>query len=250
MTGRVWGGDQRGPGRHNLFDVTALGAQLALQDHPGLATVDEYLAGQDGYIPRTETPAEMAARLGIPAPLVPRERARAVSLGNAALGVVNPPSTRIRRCGEGAQFAGDLRTGDKPDPLREALGAEYFEPEPELENPKPEVHRGQAKPVSIGELARRLERKADSIRNWIDQGIIPDAPLRSPGKATFTGGLGIATTSAKRLWPAAEADELVRIAAQERILSKPRQPIGSTNFSQRAWDARTKQQMRDDEGAK
>ena len=58
--------------------------------------------------------------------------------------------------------------------------------------------------------------------------------------------LGIATTSAKQQWPAAEAAELVRIAAEEHILSRPGQPISSTNFSVRAWEARTAQQMRDE----
>jgi hypothetical protein len=48
---------------------------------------------------------------------------------------------------------------------------------------------------------------------------------------------------------AAEAAELVKIAAQEHILTKPRRPISTTNFSLRAWQSRTRQQTRDDREA-
>jgi hypothetical protein len=30
--------------------------------------------------------------------------------------------------------------------------------------------------VGIAELAAMLERKTDAIRNWIEHGVIPDAP--------------------------------------------------------------------------
>jgi hypothetical protein len=70
--------------------------------------------------------------------------------------------------------------------------------------------------VRIAELAAMLERKTDSIRN------------------------------SRRLWPAAEAAELVKIAAQEHILSKPRRPISTSDFSLGAWEARTTQQTWDD----
>ena len=49
-----------------------------------------------------------------------------------------------------------------------------------------------------------------------------------------------------RAWPAAEAEAIVAAARRERILSKPRRPISETNFSLRAWEARTAQQMRGD----
>jgi hypothetical protein len=77
----------------------------------------------------------------------------------------------------------------------------------------------------------------------------PRRPHRTAGKA-YTSGLGATTTTSRRLWPAAEADELVKIAAQEHILSKPRRPIVATNFSLRAWQARTtRQPTRDDREA-
>jgi hypothetical protein len=43
--------------------------------------------------------------------------------------------------------------------------------------------------VKITELARSLERKTDSIRNWIEQGVIPPAPVRLVGnvRARRTG---------------------------------------------------------------
>jgi hypothetical protein len=99
--------------------------------------------------------------------------------------------------------------------------------------------------VGIAELAAMLERKTDSIRNWIENGVVPDAPQRTAGKQ-YTSGLGTTTTTSRRLWPAAEAAELVKIAAQEHILSKPRRPISTTDFSLRAWEARTRQQTWDD----
>jgi len=40
-----------------------------------------------------------------------------------------------------------------------------------------------------------------------------------------------------------------KIAAQEQILTKPRPPISTTNLSLRAWQARTRQQTRDDREA-
>jgi hypothetical protein len=65
----------------------------------------------------------------------------------------------------------------------------------------------------------------------------------------YTDGLGTTTTTSRRLWPAAEAAELVKIAAQEHILTKPRRQISTTNFSLRAWQARSRQQTRDNREA-
>jgi hypothetical protein len=224
-----------GPGRHNLSDVPQPRPQLDLPDHPRSAELDECLAGEDGSIPHTIMPPR------------PRDRELGVlDLGHSAPGTINaPPRQVIRRCGPGAELTGIVRRKrDKLDPLREAFGAEYFDaPEPELEAPAAIADPG-AKPVDITELARRLERKPNSIHKWIKSGTIPDSPIRTPGK-TSTSGLGITTTSSRRLWSAAEADELVKIAAQEHIIGTPRRPIGETNFSMRAWDARRKQQARE-----
>ena len=83
--------------------------------------------------------------------------------------------------------------------------------------------------VKITELGRSLERKTGSIRNCIEQGTIPPAPVRLAGNV--------------RAWPVAEANAIIAAARGERILSKPRRPISETNFSLLAWEARTAQQM-------
>jgi len=76
----------------------------------------------------------------------------------------------------------------------------------------------------------RKPRKTDSIRNCIEQGIIPPAPVRLAGNV--------------RAWPVAEASAIIAAARGERILSKPRRPISETNFSPLfAWEARTARQM-------
>jgi hypothetical protein len=82
-----------------------------------------------------------------------------------------------------------------------------------------------------------MDRGVDAIRNWIELGVIPPAPIRLAGNV--------------RAWPAAEAEAkaIVAAARRERILSKPRRPISETNFSLRAWEARTAQQMRGDREA-
>jgi hypothetical protein len=86
--------------------------------------------------------------------------------------------------------------------------------------------------VKITGLARSLERETHSIRNCIEQGTIPPAPVRLAGNV--------------RAWPVAEANAIIAAARGERILSKPRRPISETNFSLLAWEARTAQQMRGD----
>jgi hypothetical protein len=73
VIGVVWGGDQRGPGRHNLYGVPPPRPQVSLADHPRLADLDGWLGGDDA--PRTIPPAP-----------VPRDRAARVRLGKAAPG--------------------------------------------------------------------------------------------------------------------------------------------------------------------
>ena len=144
--------------------------QLDLTKHPRSAELDQCLAGN---APRTIYPPVPPAReLGVP------------DLGACPGWVVNPPRQMIRRCGPGAQLTHVRRKREQLDPLHEMLGAEYFdepEPEPELES-VPAVATA-AETVGIGELAAMLEGKADAIRNWIEKGIIPDAPLRSARRA-------------------------------------------------------------------
>ena len=86
-----------------------------------------------------------------------------------------------------------------------------------LENAKPTVAADRGAVVKIIELARSLERKTGSIRNYIEQGTIPPALVQLVGNV--------------RAWPVAEANAIIAAARGERILSKPRRPISETNFS-------------------
>jgi hypothetical protein len=134
-----------------------------------------------------------------------------------------------------SRHRGDLRREDGQDALHEQLGG-FLDPvdEEQLKAAMPAAAVDGAV-VRIGELAKRLERKTDAIRNWIELGIIPPAPVRLAGNV--------------RAWPAAEANAIITAARRERIPSKPRRPISETNFSLRAWEARTAQQMRGDREA-
>ena len=142
----------------------------------------------------------------------------------------------MQQCGERTwcqlpQYVDGRRDDDRQlDALHEQLG-DYLD-EPELDEAKPAVTEPPGAVVKIDRLAAMLERKADSIRNWIEHGTIPPAPIRVAGNV--------------RAWPAAEAAAIVTAARREHILSKPRRPISETNFSVRAWEARTAQQLRDD----
>jgi hypothetical protein len=72
----------------------------------------------------------------------------------------------------------------------------------------------------------------DAIRNWIELGVIPPAPIR------LKRGV--------RAWPAAEADAIVAAARHEGIIGTGTGTrLGETNFSLRAWEARTRQQQRE-----
>lgn len=124
-----------------------------------------------------------------------------------------------------------VRKREQLDPARVALGAEYFDDDHELES-APAAIADDGAVVKIGELAKRLDRKTDAIRNWIELEIIPPAPIR------LKRGV--------RAWPAAEADAIVAAARREKIIGTGTATrLGETNFSQLAWEARTQQQMRE-----
>jgi predicted DNA-binding transcriptional regulator AlpA len=189
-------------------------------DYPGLASIDDWLHGAD-------TPRTIAA-----APRPRDHTEKHVRLGEAvAPGVINPPAGRVRRQANGAQYeAGWHRDElDRPsDPVRELLGAEYFVEEPDLEEPSPAVFTNPHAVVKIGELAKRLGVKVDSVRNYIENGTIPPAPMRLGHNV--------------RAWSAAEADAIVIAARHEHLLSKPRPKISETNFSILCWEARSRAQ--------
>ena len=104
-----------------------------------------------------------------------------VHRSNAAPGTINPPgSVRLRRQGASAEYVCPRRD-DKPlDTVHDLLGVEYFTLDPELEAARPAAIADGAV-VKIGQLVRRLERGVDAIRNWIELGVIPPAPIRLAG---------------------------------------------------------------------
>jgi hypothetical protein len=214
--GACWQGDQRGPGRHNLYDVPPPRPQLNLADHPRLADLDGWLDGEDA--PRT-----------IPPPPVPRDRAARVRLGAPGPGVVNPPSAKIRRQGLGAQFTGDLRTDARRhqlDQLHELLG-DYLDEEPELvESASSAIaDLGGEGLYGMGHLAKRLGRKPGTLSGWIARGWLPDAAHRRPG-----GQYG-----ERRYWTGAEVELIVSEAQAAGFLGSGGHDlmITETSFSQR-----------------
>jgi len=146
MSGRVWGGDPGGQGRHPAPKPAPM-LVLPDADHPRLADLDGWLDGNDA--PRTQ-----------PAPLVPRDREFRNRDRTADPGTINPPGGRVRRNGEGAQYITDLRGDSRRyhlDALHEQLG-DYLN-EPELEAAKPAVTTDPGAVVKIDKLAMMLERK-------------------------------------------------------------------------------------------
>ncbi len=115
------------------------------------------------------------------------------------------------------------------DPLHDQLGAEWFDPEP---SPLPRVKQVVPEGMyMMGDLAKALGRTTRTVRLWVKNGVIPDAPQRTEG-STHEGGLGT-TTTAKRLWPAAEINTIVAIAQEEKI--GPHTPWAENNFQTRVW---------------
>ena len=73
--------------------------------------------------------------------------------------------------------------------------------------------------VRIGTIARTLHLSVKRVRGMINEGIIPDAPVRGPGD--------------QRLWPAEAVTQMQVIAREEGQPSKPQRHLSRTNFSVR-----------------
>ena len=114
-------------------------------------------------------------------------------------------------------------TGSAP-----ALSVAWNLADRELENAKPAVAADLGAVVKITELAWSLERKTDSIRNCIEQGIIPRAGSAGRQRARLArrGGQRDHRRRPRRAHPVETASA-----------------ISETNFSLLAWEARTAQQM-------
>lgn len=123
------------------------------------------------------------------------------------------------------------------DPLRSLLGTEHFADEPEpVKAPQwaktiPEgMHR-------TGDLAKALGRSVRCIREWIEKGTLPDAPMRGGNKTESINALGIKQDVSYRLWPAAEINLLAQIAKEEGVIDRPHTNWRrNSNFIVRAHD--------------
>lgn len=214
MSGAVWLADAGSfPGR-DLRRVVPLRPQFTREQAPRSAALDDYLGNEDA--PRTIKP-----------PPAPRDRHGHLNLGCCPPWVANPPQGRVTRNGASAQLAtGPRREPASADVLHAQLPADAFDPEPGLE---PMPADGM---VGIAEVAKILHLSVNRVRALIKEGIIPEAPARGPGRR-FAGPLGMDTSTAKRLWPAAAITRMQVIAREEGQLSKPRRHLSDTNFSSR-----------------
>lgn len=105
--------------------------------------------------------------------------------------------------------------------IAELLGEEHFS------KPIPQQPVRTGKMYTIGELAKMLERKAQTMRLWRDDGTLPEADH-------FTEG--IAGEGRKRLYTERQVWGLRIIALEEGVLNNKRCKIKETNFRQRAYD--------------
>jgi len=120
------------------------------------------------------------------------------------------------------------RRGNMTPLFAEAVGSQYFSAD------LPD-HKDPGELVMIGGLARALERHPTTIRNWVNQGIIPPATGRTAG-FSFPGLPGKTTSSRRRTWRVAEVNQLVELAAEEHLVGpKPWRNIVDTNYKVRAW---------------
>lgn len=103
--------------------------------------------------------------------------------------------------------------------VRDLLGHEHFASEPARET-RPEPDEGE-RFYTIGQLAKLLGRKSQSIRGWEQRGVIPPPTHRTRG----TG------PAAKRLYTQRQVMGMLAIAADENIIENQRKSLES--FSRR-----------------
>lgn len=142
--------------------------------------------------------------------LVPKRAGALVGLGPVRRNLRHDPIAWSRH-----QAAGGEQ--DAPTRLRKLLGRDHFAPARKA--PRPD----QDRMVTIGKLAKALDRKPSTIREWIDDGIIPDAPQRGPGNI--------------RWWRESQVRGMAKIAQHERLIGpRPWAVLSETLFRQRVWD--------------
>lgn len=106
--------------------------------------------------------------------------------------------------------------------------AEEKAPDP-FEGVKPRVYIVKGREVdffTVGQLALALNRKAVTMRKWEREGVIPKATFTAPNP---TGD----PRARRRLYSRAQAEGMVRIAAEEKIVGESARGVSSTLFSER-----------------
>ena len=79
---------------------------------------------------------------------------------------------------------------------------------------------------TVGQLAQALGRQAVTIRKWEADGVIPKATFLAPNPNKDA-------RAKRRLYSRAQAEGIVRIAAEEGLLGDSRREIRKTRFTER-----------------
>jgi hypothetical protein len=204
---------------------------------PGEALPPTHVAGRC-HCRQLHSPLEMAALNPVPKVLPTRPdklvRNEAFGPGSRSSHMHDMTGTALTR-GTQAGTA-EAQPGQR---VRQALGAEHFEREPE-----PVQHYQPPKTYSMGDLADGVGMSDPRVmRRWIKAGLMPEATIWTDGD-TMPEGTGInghVSTSRKRRWSERQFGGLVRLAIEERIAHRsvigyPRvRSIKGTMFTQRAF---------------
>lgn len=79
---------------------------------------------------------------------------------------------------------------------------------------------------TVGHLAVAMNRKPLTIRQWERKGIIPKSTYQRAGRGGSQHGR-------RRLYTRAQIEGMIKIAAEEGLLTNDRREIASTNFKAR-----------------
>ena len=79
---------------------------------------------------------------------------------------------------------------------------------------------------TVGHLAAAMNRKPLTIRQWERKGIIPKSTYQRAGRDASPHGR-------RRLYTRAQIEGMIKIAAEEGLLTNDRREIASTNFKTR-----------------
>lgn len=101
------------------------------------------------------------------------------------------------------------------------------------ENPVEYIVGGEPQEFfTIGHLARALGRSTVTIRSWENKGVFPRSGYRSPRPKTVpTFGT---EPKGRRLWTREQIEGILRICAEERVITDPHQKPPSKQFTAKA----------------